>query len=70
MKPTKTQTQVTALATLDTPMTFAARLEQIKVATLEQHCAAVLADRIDFKERLRRAVKHELDDVLEAMTGG
>jgi hypothetical protein len=67
---TKPQTQITALATLDAPMTFAARLEQIKVATLENHCAAVLANRIDFKERLRRAVKHELVEVLEAMTGG
>lgn len=65
---TKPQTQVTALATLDQPMTFAARLEQIKVATLENHCAAVLADRVDFQDRLRRAVKHHLDQVVDAMT--
>ncbi len=68
MKPTKTQ--VTALATLDQPMTFAARLEQIKVATLENHCGAVLADRIDFHDRVRRAVKDQIDQVLDAMTAG
>jgi hypothetical protein len=64
----KTKTQITALATLDEPMTFAARLETIKAANLQTHCDAALAARMDFENRLTRAVKHRVDQILDAIT--
>jgi hypothetical protein len=61
--------QVKELTTLDQPMTFAARLEQLKAINLQNHCDAALAARMDFEDRLTRAVKHRVDQILDAITG-
>lgn len=65
MKHTRT---IQALATLDRPLTFAGRLEEIRAATLQNHCDAALAARADFEDRVTRAVKRRVDAVLDAIT--
>jgi hypothetical protein len=62
MKPQK------QLVAMDEPMTFSARLEHIKAINLQNHCDAALAARIDFEDRLTRAVKRRVDQILDAIT--
>jgi hypothetical protein len=57
------------LVELDAPgMTFVARLEHLRAVNAQAHYDAALRARIDFEDRLVRAVRSRVEQVLDAIT--